>query len=80
MQDIQLNVPLSFTQAAGIAGQSVSEKRRLSAVLLDEQNMDDIVISDEHKQIVLGRIEKYGNTPYLSWEDIERKMAERKRT
>ena len=82
-QNIQLNVPLSFTQVVDIVGQlSISEKRQLSAVLLDEQSIDDIVIPDEHKQIVLGRIEKYGNTPdtYLSWDNIERKMAERKRT
>ena len=36
-----------------------------------------IKIPEEHKLIVRERIKKYENSPesYLSWEDIERKMA-----
>ena len=39
-----------------------------------------IVIPEEHKQIVRERIEKYENNPgsYLSWDEIESKMASRK--
>ena len=77
---IQLNVPLNFTQVVDIVRQlSTIEKRQLSVVLLEEQNMDNMVILEEHKQIVLDRIKKYENSPgsYLSWDDIERKMAAR---
>ena len=80
-QQIQLNVPLNFMQVVDIVRQlSTTEKRQLSEVLLNEQNMDDMVIPEEHKQIVLERIEKYENTPnsYLSWDDIEHKMTARK--
>ena len=77
-QHIQLNVPLSFTQVVNIVRQlSTAEKRQLSEVLLNEQ--DDMFIPEEHKQIVLERIKKYENSPgcYLSWNDIEHKMAAR---
>ena len=77
---IQLNVPLNFTQVVDIVKQlSTIEKRQLSVVLLEEQNMDNMVILEEHKQIVQDRIKKYENSPgsYLSWDDIERKMAAR---
>jgi hypothetical protein len=80
-QHIQLNVPLSFTQVVDIVRQlSITEKRQLSEVLLNEQNMENMLIPEEHKQIVLERIRKYENSPssYLSWDDIERKMATRK--
>ena len=80
-QHIQLNVPLNFTQVVDIVRQlSASEKQRLSEVLLKEHNMDDMLITEEHQQIVLERIKKYENIPdsYLSWDDIERKMAVRK--
>jgi len=80
-QHIQLNVSLSFTQVVDIVRQlSVIEKRQLSEVLLNEQNTDDMFIPEEHKQIVLERIKKYENSPgcYLSWNDIEQKMAVRK--
>jgi len=80
-QHIQLNVPLSFTQVIDIVMQlSSTEKRQLSEVLLNEQNVDNIDIPEEHKQIVLARIKKYESNPnsYLSWDDIERKMAARK--
>ena len=80
-QHIQLNVPLNFMQVVDIVRQlSITEKRQLSEVLLNEQNMDDMVILEEHKQIVMDRIKKYEKTPssYLSWDDIERKMASRK--
>ncbi|MCK9220693.1 MAG: addiction module protein [Bacteroidales bacterium] len=80
-QHIQLNVPLSFKQVIDIVKQlSPIEKQQLSEVLWTEQSVDDIVISEEHKQIVRQRIKKYENQPnsYLSWDDIERKMAARK--
>ena len=72
---------LNFGQVIDIVRQlSPSEKQQLGEVLWDEQNYDDIVIHEEHKLIVRERIKKYENTPnsYLSWDDIERKMAARK--
>ena len=80
-QHIQLNMPLNFTQVVDIVRQlSVSEKQQLSEVLWKEQTIDNIVIPEDHKQIVLERIAKYENNAsgYLSWDDIERKMAARK--
>jgi len=80
MGHIQLNVPVSFRQVVDIVKQlSPSEKQQLGEVLWDEQNVDDIVIPEEHKMIVRERIKKYENSPdsYLSWDDIERKMAAR---
>ena len=77
-QNIQLNVPLSFTQVVDIVRQlSVLEKLQLSEVLFNEQNTDEMFIPEEHKQIVLERIKKYENNPnsYLSWDDIEQKMS-----
>ena len=81
MEKVQLNIPLSFRQVLDIVGQlSFSEKQQLSEVLWTEQNIDDIIISETHKQIVRERIKKHENSPgnYLSWNDIERKMATRK--
>ena len=80
-QQIQLNIPLSFHQVVDIVRQlSPSEKQQLSDVLWTEQNNDDMIIPEEHKQIVRERIKKYENSTdsYLSWNDIERKMAARK--
>ena len=80
VQHIQLNVPISFCQVVDIVRQlSPSEKQQLGEVLWDEQNVDDIEIPEEHKLIVRERIKKYENSPgsYLSWDDIERKMAAR---
>jgi putative addiction module component (TIGR02574 family) len=80
-QHVQLNIPLSFKQVVEIVKQlSPSEKQQLSEFLWTEQNIEDIVIPEEHKQLVRERIEKYENNPdsYLSWDDIERKMAARK--
>lgn len=80
-QHIQLNIPLSFKQVVDIVKQlSPSEKQQLSEVLAAEQNVDDILVPEEHKQIVRERITKHKNSPdsYLSWNDIERKMAARK--
>jgi len=76
-----INIPLNFTQVVDIVRQlSVSEKQQLSEVLWKEQIIDNIVIPEEHKQIVLERIAKHENNSggYLSWDDIERKMATRK--
>ena len=41
---------------------------------------DEIIISEEHKQIVRERIKKYENSSnnYLSWNDIELKMVAQK--
>ena len=80
-QQIQLNIPLSFHQVVDIVRQlSPSEKQQLSDVLWTEQNNDDMIIPEEHKQIVRERIKKYENSTdsYLSWNDIERKMAAHK--
>lgn len=80
-EHVQLNIPLSFKQVIDIVKQlSPSEKLQLSEVLWSEQNIDDIVIPEEHKQLVRERIKNYENSPgsYLSWDDIEQKMAERK--
>ena len=77
----QLNISLSFKQVVDIVKQlSPSEKQMLSEVLWTEQDINDIVIPEEHKQIVRERIKKYENSPdsYLSWEDIEHKMSDRK--
>lgn len=76
----QLNISLSFKQVVDIVKQlSPSEKQTLSELLWMEQDIDDIVIPEEHKQIVRERIKKYENSPdsYLSWNDIERKMSAR---
>ena len=76
----QLNISLSFKQVVDIVKQlSPSEKQMLSEVLWMEQDIDDIVIPEEHKQIVRERIKKYENSPdsYLSWNDIERKLSAR---
>jgi hypothetical protein len=77
---IQLNIPIGFKQVVDIAMQlSPSEKQQLGEILWNEQNIDDILIPEEHKQIVRERIKKYENSTdgYLSWDDIERKMATR---
>lgn len=79
-QHVQLNISLSFKQVVEIVKQlSPSEKQMLSEVLWTEQDINDIVIPEEHKQIVRERIKKYENSPdsYLSWNDIERKISAR---
>ena len=76
----QLNISLSFKQVVDIVKQlSPSEKQMLSELLWMEQDIDDIVIPEAHKQIVRERIKKYENSPdsYLSWNDIERKISAR---
>ena len=81
IQHVQLNIPLSFNQVVDIVKQlSPSQKQQLSEVLWTEQNIEDIVIPEEHKQVLRERIKEYENNPgsYLSWDDIERKMAVRK--
>lgn len=79
-QNIQLNIPLNFEQVIEIVRQlSPSEKKQLSEYLLSDQNNDDPNINDEQKQVVRERIKKYEDSPgsYLSWNDIEHKMAGR---
>jgi len=74
---VQLNIPLNFRQVIDIVKQlSPSEKQQLGEVLWTEQNLDNIVIPEIHKQIVRERIKKHNN--YLSWNDIECKMYARK--
>ena len=78
---IQMSVPLSFSQVVDIVNQlSPYEKQQLGEILWREQNEDNLVISEEHKQIVQQRIKKHENSPgsYLSWNDIEHKIAVRK--
>lgn len=78
---VQLNIPLSFKQVVDIVKQlSPSEKQQLSEVMWEEQNIEDIVIPEEQKQIVRERIKKDENCSgtYLPWNDIERKMNARK--
>lgn len=80
-QHVQLKIPLSFKQVLDIVRQlSPSEKQQLREVLLTEQNYGDMVIPEEHKKAVRERIKKYENNPdsYLSWDDIERKVVDRK--
>jgi hypothetical protein len=49
-EHVQLNIPLSFKLVIDIVRQlSPSEKLQLSEVLWSEQNIDDIVIPEEHK-------------------------------
>jgi len=58
-QQINLKIPISFKQVIDIVRQlSPSEKQQLSEVLWTEQNIDDIAIPEEHKQIVRERIKK----------------------
>lgn len=79
-QPVQLNIPLSFEQVLEIVKQlSPSEKQQLSEVLWTEQNINNISIPEEHKQIVRERIKKFENSPdsYLSLHDFETKMAKR---
>ena len=76
-QHIQLNIPLSFNQFLAIVKQlSPSEKLKLREVLETEKSSNDIVIPEEHKQIVRERIKKYKNNLdiYLQWNEIENKM------
>ena len=80
-QHVQLNIPLSFKQVVDIVKQlSPSEKQQLSEVLWTEQSIDNIAIPEEQIQIVRERIQRYENSSenYLSWNDIERKMTDRK--
>jgi len=78
---ISLNVSLSFKQIVDIVKQlSPSEKQQLSEVLQSGQGFDDVVIPEEHKQIVRERIKKYENNSecYLSLNELEVRMATRK--
>jgi hypothetical protein len=56
---VQINIPLRFKQVIDIVRQlSPSEKLQLSEALWSEQNIDDIVIPEEHQKIVRERIKK----------------------
>ena len=56
------------------------EKPELFILKRNGQNVGDILIPEEHKNIVRERIKKYENISgsYLSWNDIEYKMEARK--
>ena len=80
-RQIQLSIPINFKQIVDIVKQlTPSEKQQLSEVLWIEQNIDDMVIPQEHKQIVRERIKHFETMSdcYLSWSDIENKIAARK--
>ena len=80
-QQILINVPLSFEQVIDLVKQlSPAEKQQLSEVLLTEQSVDDIEISEEHKELVRERIKKYEDKPgsYFTWNEIEQKLDARK--
>jgi hypothetical protein len=76
-QHIQLNVPLSFNQLIDVVRQlSPKEKVQLSGVLWDETQDEEIIIPEEHKQIVRQRLKRMEEQPEscLTWEDIEHKI------
>ena len=80
-QQIKISIPISFKQVVDIVKQlSPAEKQELSKVLRAGQCDNEMVIPEEHKQIVRKRIKKYKSYPdnYLSWNDIEQKIAKRK--
>ena len=80
-QQIKISIPISFKQVVDIVKQlSPAEKQELSKVLRTGLSDDEVVIPEEHKQIVRNRIKKYKNSldSYLSWNDIEQKIAKRK--
>jgi hypothetical protein len=80
-QQLHLNIPFNFKQVVDLVNQlSPSEKQQLSEVLWAEQNIENITIPEEHKNLVRERIKKYENSPdsYISWNDIEEKMDSRK--
>ena len=64
--------------------ESQQSVRILKGLSLNDENtirdVVDIVVPEEHKYIVRERIKKYESSPgsYLSWNDIEYKMATRK--
>ena len=79
-QHVQINIPLSFNQIIEIVRQlSFPEKQQLTEFLWTEPEMGELVISEGHKKIVRDRIKKLEENQgeYLSWEDVERKMATR---
>jgi len=75
--NIQLNVPLSFTQLVDVVRQlSPMEKIRLGSVLWEETDENEIDIPEAHKQEVRNRIIEMDKNPKscLSWEEIETKI------
>ena len=74
---IELDKPKTFISKKSKRSISAVDMQRipLNALL----QMDDFVIEEEHKRIVRERIKKQENFPdsYLSWNDIEQKMAVR---
>ena len=80
-QQIQLNIALNFNQVIDIVKQlSFSEKQQLSEVIFAEQEVSEASIPEGHKKIVRERIKQLEESKgsYLSWNEIEHKMATRK--
>ena len=76
-QHIQLKVPLSVDQLIDIVRQlSPKEKQKLSSILWDETREEEIIIPEDHKNIVRQRLKRMEESPEtsLSWEDIEGKL------
>jgi len=76
-QHIQINVPLEFDQLIEIVRQlSPSEKTMLKEVLQESGDIDEYIISEEHKSIVRKRIESSKADPSrpLNWEEVRHKI------
>ena len=80
-QQVQLNIALNFNQVIDIVKQlSFSEKQQLSEFIFAEEEVSDMAIPNVHKQIVRERIKQLEESrgSYMSWSEIEHKMASRK--
>ena len=73
---IEQDKPKTFTSKKSERSINAMDMRIQQNALLQ---MEDFVIEEEHKRIVRERIKKQENVPdsYLSWSDIEQKMAVR---
>ncbi|HUH34105.1 MAG TPA: addiction module protein [Daejeonella sp.] len=72
--NINLNIPLNFSQVVDIVKQlSPSERTKLKEVLEGEQ---DIVIPEEHKSIVRQRMKTSESDPsrLLNWDEVKHKI------
>lgn len=72
--NINLNIPLNFTQVVDIVRQlSPKEKTKLKEVLEGEQ---DITIPEEHKAIVRQRMKASEADPsrLLNWDEVKHKI------
>ncbi len=48
--------------------------KTLDFVTITQEDGQEIIISDEHKKIVLDRIKSADKDSYVAWEDIEKKL------